>query len=72
MKKNMSILDRILRIIIAAAVAVLYFMGVLTGHLGDCPGYRRCDLPADRSDRFLPPLYLIQNLHPEEIIILSL
>ena len=31
MKKNMSSLDRILRVIIAAAVAVLYFMGVLTG-----------------------------------------
>ncbi len=30
MKKNMSNLDRILRIIIAAAVAVLYFMGVLS------------------------------------------
>ena len=31
MKKNMSNLDRILRIIIAIAVAILYFMGVLTG-----------------------------------------
>ena len=31
MKKNMSNLDRILRVIIAAAVAVLYFMGVLSG-----------------------------------------
>ena len=31
MKKNMSSLDRILRIIIAAAVAVLYFTGVLVG-----------------------------------------
>ena len=31
MKKNMSNLDRILRMIIAAAVAVLYFTGVLTG-----------------------------------------
>jgi hypothetical protein len=31
MKKNMSNLDRILRIIIAAAVAVLYFMGILSG-----------------------------------------
>jgi hypothetical protein len=30
MKKNMSNLDRILRIIIAAAVAVLYFMGILS------------------------------------------
>ncbi|MBG0785702.1 MAG: DUF2892 domain-containing protein [Anaerolineaceae bacterium] len=31
MKKNMSNLDRIIRIIIAAAVAVLYFTGVLSG-----------------------------------------
>lgn len=31
MKKNMSNLDRILRIIIAAVVAILYFTGVLTG-----------------------------------------
>jgi fatty acid desaturase len=31
MKKNMGSLDRILRIIIAAAVAVLYFTGVITG-----------------------------------------
>ena len=31
MKKNMSNLDRILRIIISIAVAILYFMGVLTG-----------------------------------------
>jgi hypothetical protein len=31
MKKNMSNLDRILRIIIAIAVAILYFMGVLSG-----------------------------------------
>lgn len=29
--KNMSGLDRILRIIIAAGVAVLYFIGVLSG-----------------------------------------
>lgn len=31
--KNMSGLDRILRIIIAAGVAVLYFTGVLSGTL---------------------------------------
>ena len=31
MKKNMSNLDRIVRIIIAAAVAVLYFTGLLSG-----------------------------------------
>ena len=31
MKKNMSSLDRILRVIIAVLVGVLYFLGVLPG-----------------------------------------
>ncbi len=34
MKKNMAIADRIIRIIIAAVVAYLYFTGTLTGTLG--------------------------------------
>ena len=72
MKKNMSSLDRILRVIIAAAVAVLYFMGVLTGTWAIVLGIVAVIFLLTRSDRFLPPLYLIQNLHPEEIIILSL
>lgn len=29
--KNMSNLDRIIRLIVAAAIAVLYFTGVITG-----------------------------------------
>ncbi len=31
MKKNMGLIDRIIRVILAAVVAVLYFTGQLTG-----------------------------------------
>jgi hypothetical protein len=31
MKKNMGIIDRVLRILIAVVVAVLYFTGILSG-----------------------------------------
>ncbi len=34
MKKNMGSADRIIRVIIAAIVAVLYFTGTITGTLG--------------------------------------
>lgn len=34
MKKNMGNIDRILRIIIAAVLAYLYFGGIVTGTLG--------------------------------------
>lgn len=34
MKKNMGTADRIIRVIIAAIVAILYFTNVLTGTLG--------------------------------------
>lgn len=34
MKKNMGSMDRLIRVIIAAAVAVLYFTGTITGTLG--------------------------------------
>ena len=34
MKRNMSNLDRILRVALAAVFAVLYFTGTLTGTLG--------------------------------------
>ena len=34
MKKNMGAADRIIRVIIAAAIAVLYFTDVITGTLG--------------------------------------
>ncbi len=34
MKRNMSDIDRIVRVVIAALVAYLYFGGVVTGTLG--------------------------------------
>lgn len=34
MKKNMGNIDKIIRILIAAIVAALYFMGIITGTLG--------------------------------------
>lgn len=34
MKKNMGNADRVIRLIIAAVIAVLYFTGVVTGTLG--------------------------------------
>jgi len=34
MKKNMGSMDRLIRVIIAAAVAVLYFTGIISGTLG--------------------------------------
>jgi len=34
MKKNMGTIDRIIRVIIAALVGVLYFTNVITGTLG--------------------------------------
>jgi hypothetical protein len=34
MKKNMGSADRIIRVIIAATLTTLYFMGILTGTLG--------------------------------------
>lgn len=34
MKKNMGLADRIIRIIIAAVIAVLFFTGVIEGTLG--------------------------------------
>ncbi len=34
MKKNMGSADRIIRIIIAAVIATLYFTGILTGTVG--------------------------------------
>jgi len=34
MKKNMGTADRIIRVIIAAIIAVLYFTGVIPGTLG--------------------------------------
>ncbi|MEI6853861.1 MAG: DUF2892 domain-containing protein [Bacteroidota bacterium] len=33
MKKNMGIIDRVIRVLIAVAVAVLYFAGILSGTL---------------------------------------
>lgn len=34
MKKNMGIADRVIRLLVAAAIAVLYFTNVITGTLG--------------------------------------
>ncbi len=34
MKRNMSNLDRIIRVVIAAVFAYLYFAGIVTGTLG--------------------------------------
>ncbi|MCG3164463.1 MAG: hypothetical protein POELPBGB_00217 [Bacteroidia bacterium] len=34
MKTNMGTLDRILRVVVAVAIAVLYFTGTITGALG--------------------------------------
>lgn len=34
MKKNMGSTDRLIRIVIAAVVAVLYYMGTISGTLG--------------------------------------
>lgn len=34
MKKNMGSADKIIRIIIAAVLAILYFQGIVTGTLG--------------------------------------
>lgn len=34
MKKNMGNMDRILRVLMAVVVSVLYFMDILTGTLG--------------------------------------
>jgi hypothetical protein len=34
MNKNMGSADRIIRVLIAAAVAILYFSGTITGTLG--------------------------------------
>lgn len=34
MKKNMGMADRIIRVIIAATVAVLFFTGIISGVLG--------------------------------------
>lgn len=34
MKKNMGTADRIIRVIIAAIIAVLYFTGIIPGTLG--------------------------------------
>jgi hypothetical protein len=34
MKKNMSMIDRSIRVIIAIVIAALYFTGTLTGTLG--------------------------------------
>ncbi len=34
MKKNMGTADRIIRVIIAAIIAVLYFSGIISGTLG--------------------------------------
>lgn len=34
MKKNMGIADRVIRVVIAAVIAVLFFMEIITGTLG--------------------------------------
>lgn len=34
MKKNMGVADRVIRILIALAIALLYFMEIITGTLG--------------------------------------
>jgi fatty acid desaturase len=34
MKKNLGIIDRVIRILIAVVVAVLYFKGIISGTLG--------------------------------------
>lgn len=34
MKKNMGNIDRIIRVLIAAVIAVLFFMKIITGTLG--------------------------------------
>ena len=34
MKKNMGTADRIIRVLIAAVIATLYFMNILTGTIG--------------------------------------
>ncbi|PLX17136.1 MAG: DUF2892 domain-containing protein [Salinivirgaceae bacterium] len=34
MKKNIGVLDRVIRVLIALTIAVLYFMEIITGTLG--------------------------------------
>lgn len=34
MKKNMGTIDKVIRLIVAAVIAVLYFTGTVTGTLG--------------------------------------
>ena len=34
MKKNMGIADRVIRVVIAAVIAILYFTNVISGNLG--------------------------------------
>lgn len=34
MKKNMGVTDRVIRIILAVAIAALYFTGIISGTLG--------------------------------------
>lgn len=34
MKKNMGTADRVIRVLIAAVIAILYFMNILSGTLG--------------------------------------
>ena len=56
MKKNESGFDRVLRVILAAAIAVLYFTGVLSGTWAIVLGRHRCDFAHHRVGWFLPAL----------------
>lgn len=66
MKKNIGTTDKIIRIIIAVLIAILYFTGVISGTLAVILGIVAVIFVATSLISFCP-LYAVLNMNPCKI-----
>jgi len=59
MKKNMGTIDRIIRILLAIVVIILYITGSITGFAADHSGYSGNCVYNNKHDRFLPFIFAL-------------
>jgi uncharacterized membrane protein YtjA (UPF0391 family) len=67
MKKNMGSTDKLIRVIIAIIVAVLYFTGTLTGTIGIIALVIASVFFVTSLSQFLSTLYHFGNIYLQEI-----
>jgi hypothetical protein len=69
LKKNMGTLDRIVRLVLAVAVAVLYFTGNLSGLAAIILGILAVIFFITSLVGFCPLYGAVQGFHPQAIIL---